>query len=134
MNDVDKPLGQRGQPVDTSINRQIEQEANWSLANWQFTWNYRELYNGIENDGSKKGNRYHHGLLTQQVLEVIKETGKDFGGFQDHSLNGGSDVQSLGYDEFIAPLIKSVQELTKKITDLEEKIKILENKQWQIGC
>ena len=35
----------------------------------------------------------------------------DFGGFQDHAVNGGQDVLSLGYMELIAPLIKAVQEL-----------------------
>jgi hypothetical protein len=93
-----------------------------------FKWNYRELYQDEVNDGSKKGSRYHHGLITQEVFEVIKETGKDFGGYQDHSLNGGSDVQSLGYDEFVAPLIKAVQELSEKCIILENRIKELENK------
>lgn len=93
-----------------------------------FKWDYREDYSEIqedgsivkhEKDGSKKGGRYHHGLIAQEVEKVIEETGTDFGGFQDHSINGGSDVLSLGYEELIAPLIKAVQELTKELEELK---------------
>jgi len=73
----------------------------------------------IMRDGSKKRLRYHHGLLSQQVKEVMDALGIDFGGFQDHKVLGGEDVLSLGYDEFIAPLIKSVQQLSDRLDALE---------------
>jgi hypothetical protein len=76
----------------------------------------------IVRDGSKKRPRKHHGLIAQEVRELIEETGVDFGGFQDHSLGGGEDALSIGYDEFIAPLIKAVQELSAKVKELEEQI------------
>jgi len=44
---------------------------------------------------------------------------QDFGGFQDHSINGGKDVLSLGYEEFIAPMVRAIQELSAKIVELE---------------
>ena len=78
-------------------------------------------------DGSKKRNRFHHGVIAQEVKKVIDETGIDFGGFQNHLINGGKDVMTVGYDELIAPLIKAVQEqqvmietLAKRIEELEE--------------
>jgi hypothetical protein len=73
----------------------------------------------VTRDGSKKRSRYHHGLIAQEVAAVIQETGIDFGGFQDHSLQGGEDVLSLGYDEMIAPLIRAVQELSARVKALE---------------
>ena len=94
-----------------------------------FKWDYREDYSEIqedgsivkhEKDGSKKGKRFHHGLIAQEVQEVIEETGKDFGGFQDHSVSGGSDVLSLGYEELIAPLIKAVQELSAELAEVKK--------------
>ena len=101
-----------------------------------YKWNYRIDYRQItydsenkpiitdlENDGSKTRIRYHHGLIAQEVEQVIKDTGIDFGGFQNHNINGGSDVYSMGYLELIGPMIKSIQELTKKINEL-----IIENK------
>src|SRR5690606_22283280 len=63
-------------------------------------------------DGSKKRTRYHHGFIAQEVPE-------GFGGYQDHKVQGGADVLSLGYDEFIAPLVKAVQELTQRVEYLE---------------
>ena len=72
-----------------------------------------------EQDGSMKGKRFHHGVIAQEIEEIIADTEIDFGGFQDHSHNGGSDVKSIGYTEFIAPLIKAIQELSKKVEVLE---------------
>lgn len=65
-----------------------------------------------DKDGSKKRTRYHHGFIAQEVPE-------GFGGYQDHKVQGGADVLSLGYDEFIAPLVKAVQELTQRVAELE---------------
>lgn len=61
----------------------------------------------IVRDGSKKRTRKHHGFIAQEVGEKFPE----FGGFQDHKVTGGEDVLSLGYDEFIAPMVKAIQEL-----------------------
>ena len=74
----------------------------------------------ITHDGSKTRTRFHQGLIAQEVAEVIKDTGLEFGGLQDHSINGGDDVMSIGYEEFIAPLIKAVQELSNKVKELEK--------------
>jgi Phage tail repeat like/Chaperone of endosialidase len=76
----------------------------------------------LTHDGSKKRSRYHHGLIAQDVKQLIDTTGIDFGGLQDHSKSGGEDVLSIGYDEFIAPLIKAVQELSLKVLDLETRL------------
>jgi hypothetical protein len=72
-------------------------------------------------DGSRKRKRYHHGLIAQEVKEVIDKTGVDFGGYQDHSLAGGLERMTIGYDELIAPLIKAVQELSKEVEALKNR-------------
>lgn len=51
--------------------------------------------------------------------------GVDFVGLQHHQEKGGLDVYSLGYGEFVAVLIKSVQELSAKVELLEGKVKTL---------
>lgn len=76
----------------------------------------------LEKDGSKKRIRYHHGLIAQEVRAVMDEMGVDFGGYQDHSVNGGDDVLSIGYEELIGPLIKSTQEMSSTIQGLETKL------------
>jgi len=75
--------------------------------------------NNITHDGTHTRTRYHHGLIAQEVQDVIQASGVDFGGFQDHSVNGGQDVLSIGYTELIAPMIKAIQELTARINVLE---------------
>lgn len=73
----------------------------------------------VKTDGSKKRSRFHHGFIAQEVQEVIKATGIDFGGFQDHKLAGGQDVLSLGYEELIAPMVKAIQELKAEVDALK---------------
>jgi hypothetical protein len=75
----------------------------------------------IVHDGSKKRSRFHHGLIAQEVKAILDAKGIDFGGFQDHSVKGGDDVLSIGYEELIAPLIKAIQELSAEVAALKAK-------------
>jgi len=79
----------------------------------------------LEKDGSKKRNRYHHGLIAQEVKSIMDAQGIDFGGYQDHSIAGGLDVLSIGYEELIAPLIKAVQELKAENDALKARVDAL---------
>lgn len=110
-----------------------------SLRPVDFRWDYRDDYveevdDGVdeegnplshvvihEKDGSKKRNRFHHGFIAQEVKETMDRLGIDFGGYQDHSINGGNDVKSLGYQELIAPMVKTIQEMDMRIKALEAK-------------
>jgi|GEM_PF-6688372 len=82
----------------------------------------------VKKDGSKKGWRLHQGFIAQEVFETMRELGVDFGGYQDHSINGGKDVLSLGYEEFIAVIVKGIQEQQKEIEELKNKIEKLEGR------
>ena len=79
-------------------------------------------HENIIRDGSKKRTRYHQGFIAQEVLALDV----DFGGIQDHKLNDGEDVLSIGYDEIIAPLVKAVQEQQAMINSLKARIETLE--------
>jgi hypothetical protein len=92
-----------------------------------YKWDFRNDYKDNNKDGSKKGNRFHHGVIAQDIETIIKDTGIDFGGFQSHSYNGGNDKLTIGYIEFIAPMIKAIQELNNKIIELNEKVNNLTN-------
>jgi hypothetical protein len=76
----------------------------------------------ITHDGSKKRTRYHSGIIAQELRNAIDAANfdaKGWGALQDHSVNGGDDVLSVGYDQFVAPLIKAIQELSAKVAALE---------------
>jgi len=95
-----------------------------------------EITNGIRvpimqelpNDGSKTRTRYHHGLIAQEVKQVMDVNSVDFGGFQDHSVKGGQEQLSIAYTELIAPMIKAIQELKTEVDTLKQRVTTLENK------
>ncbi|MFU0790805.1 tail fiber domain-containing protein [Virgibacillus proomii] len=101
-----------------------------------FKWDYRDDYIELNNDGSvtklkkdgtKKRNRYHHGLIAQEVKTVMDDLNVDFGGFQDHKMDNGNDILTIGYTELIAPLIKAIQDLNVKVESLNFEIEELKN-------
>jgi hypothetical protein len=77
-------------------------------------WKQANDINNIVHDGTHERTRYHHGLIAQEVKQVLDDKGIDFGGYQDHSIKGGKDVQSIGYNELVAPLIKAIQQLKQE--------------------
>jgi hypothetical protein len=82
-------------------------------------WLEASKLSNLVHDGTHTRTRYHHGLIAQEVQQVIETSGVDFGGFQDNSLNGGDDLMTVSYIELIAPMIKAIQELTARINVLE---------------
>jgi hypothetical protein len=107
----------------------------------EYRWDYRDDYfkevekedgtkelKKIPKDGSKKRSRFHQGFIAQEVKTIIDNTGIDFAGYQDHSIKGGCDFLSLGYTEFIAPMVKAIQEQQKIIETLQGKINTLKSK------
>ena len=85
-------------------------------------WVEQNKLSNINSNGAKKRSRFHHGLIAQEVAAAIDQLGIDFVGYQDHKINGGDDVLSMGYSELIAPLIKAVQQLSDKIEQLEKRL------------
>ena len=92
----------------------------------------------------EKGEKYHthqrtmFGLLGQQVRDAAQKLGlgyNDFAGVSDQDYENRNDPDwkpsytmkdktvQLAYDDFIAPLIKSVQELSTEVDSLKAKLK-----------
>ena len=61
--------------------------------------------------------RYHHGFIAQEVKEAM--SGDDWGVYVEDK---ETDFIGLRYDEFIADLVKVVQEQEKRIDALERKL------------
>jgi trimeric autotransporter adhesin len=60
-----------------------------------------------------------HGLVAQEVKEALDKTGVErFAGWSE----GADGCQRISAEAFVFPLIKAIQELTAKVTELEEKL------------
>ena len=63
--------------------------------------------------------RTHYGLIAQQVKSTLDEMGIDSVDFAGYVFDEDSDAMGLRYGEFISPMIKAIQELSKKVEVLE---------------
>jgi hypothetical protein len=77
----------------------------------------------FKHDGTHKRKRFHQSFMAHEVKMVMDELNIDFSGYQDHSLNGGEKVLSLGYSAFIPPIVKAIQEQQEQINDLIKELK-----------
>ena len=80
----------------------------------------------LDQDGNptyeaEPGTRYHYGLISQEVKQAVDaHTQKDFAGWTLDNPSDPNSGQGLRYGEFIAPLIKAVQELSARVAELEQ--------------
>jgi len=80
-----------------------------------------EAKDAVMETKEKTFTRTHFGLIAQEVEQVLKDsslTNNDFAGL---IYDEDADRYGMRYHELISPLIKAVQELSKKVTDLENK-------------
>jgi len=87
-------------------------------------------YKWIDGEQQNKGKdeREHQGLIAQQVAETVEKHGIDkntFGGLDIQKTEKYDDFHGMSYDQFVAPLIKAIQELSAEVEELKTK---LENK------
>ncbi len=100
--------------INTSDKRLKEDISNSNLG-LSFINKLRPVSYKFKND--KKPEKLKYGIIAQEVQEVLKESGnEDFAGITDKGEYLGAD-----YVQFIAPLIKAVQELSAKVEELEKK-------------
>ena len=92
--------------------------------------NHRERYIDIvedkrievENDGSRSGSRFHIGAIAQQIEEAMIKYDIDFAGLQHHSINGGQDVYTIGYQEFIGIQGLIIQRQQDRLLSIENRL------------
>jgi hypothetical protein len=65
--------------------------------------------------------RTHYGMVAQEVEATLSEHGKTTEQFAGFIHNEDADMYGLRYAEFIAPMIKSIQELKAENDDLKAK-------------
>ena len=79
--------------------------------------NVVEERDGVSTLRPVSGKRPHYGFLAQQVKQAMG--GRDFAGF---IFDPSEDVYGLRYEEFLAPLVKAVQELSARVRELEQQL------------
>lgn len=66
------------------------------------------------------GVRPHYGFIAQEVKQVMDDLGlEDFGGWSLSDKDDQDSLQSLRLMEFIAPMVKAIQELSARLDALE---------------
>ncbi len=104
--------------ADASINssdRRLKENISDSDLGLAFVNALRPVSYNLKN--KKNSAKLKYGIIAQEVQEVLKESGnEDFAGITDKGEYLGAD-----YVQFIAPLIKAVQELSAKVEELENK-------------
>jgi hypothetical protein len=69
------------------------------------------------------GVRTHYGLIAQDVKAALDAAGVvDFGGYIVDDLGKADSYCSLRYDEFLAPMIAAIKELSARVKELEAKL------------
>jgi len=96
----------------------------WNVGGNTITTETDEDGNTTEIVTPQPGTRTHFGLIAQEVKAAIPD-GVDFGGWVLTDKNDPTSQQALRYDQFIAPLIQAVKELTAKVEALEAELAIL---------
>lgn len=86
----------------------------------------REWWSNPQKDGTKKRNRRHNWFIAQEVKALADKLGVDFAGLQDHKLIDGTDTYTIGYEEFIPPIVATLQKAWSRIDDIEARLTALE--------
>jgi hypothetical protein len=73
---------------------------------------------------SREGQRQHFGLIAQEVRASLPAD-VDFGGWVKEDVGNPEGLEALRYEEFIAPLIKAVQELKAANDNLAAEVREL---------
>lgn len=70
----------------------------------------------------KNGKRLHHGFVAQELGAWKDENGETFAGFIDSKIRNPEEPQdyALSMIEFIAPMVKAIQQLSEKVESLEK--------------
>jgi hypothetical protein len=70
------------------------------------------------------GERYHYGLLAQEVKSSLDKfgIGDTFAGWTLDDPNDPESRQGLSYEQFISPIIKAIKEMSTKINNLQSQL------------
>ena len=121
-------------PSDERIKRNIE-DSTLGLTfvndlkprtyNWALKGNLPEYHSDYVKDSTEqwRNDKKVHGFIAQELKEAIDKAGDSVGdGFGAWSINEHNDLQRVSMVSMIPVLVKAVQELSAKVTELENKL------------
>ena len=85
-----------------------------------FRWRETGQVDAQGTPSQRPGVRPHYGLIAQEVRQALDGLGHD--DFAGYCYDADDDTYALRYSEFIAPLIKAVQELAARVEKLEAQL------------
>ena len=85
-----------------------------------FRWRETGQVDAQGTPSQRPGVRPHYGLIAQEVRQALDGLGHD--DFAGYCYDADDDTYALRYSEFIAPLIKAVQELAARVEELEAQL------------
>ena len=91
----------------------------------KYNWDHRDTYvreckyEYGKKDGTLAGTKEHYGLIAQELKSTLDELQIKFDGLGHDE---DKDAYRLTYEELIAPIIKSIQELHSRLKIVEEKV------------
>jgi hypothetical protein len=89
-----------------------------------FNWDHRDTYVrecGYEygkKDGTLASDRKDYGFVAQEVYQLLTNLNVEFDGLGHDS---DKEAYRIGYESFIGPIVKAIQELENRVAELEEK-------------
>lgn len=101
-------------------------QGRWDMRDDYVTYHEDGTVELTPRDGSKRRTRLHQWFIAQEVVDVCEKLGVEFGGVQNQSVNGGEDIYTLGYDEFIPPIVRALQQVDATVEALLTRITALE--------
>lgn len=115
----------------TSVNEKLKAEYDAEYAKYTAALDARNekvqaWWANPTKDASKKRCRKHNWFIAQEVKALADQLGIDFAGLQDHKLIDGTDTLTLGYEEFIPPMVLTLQKVWTRLDAIDERLKALE--------
>lgn len=94
------------------------------------SYKWKVGHNEVADDGTvapRAGSRTFYGLIAQDVKAVLDDLAVgDFAGWTLGDKEDADSVQGLRYTEFVAPLIRAVQEVSVQLKDISARLAALE--------
>ncbi|KAA3605344.1 MAG: hypothetical protein DWQ06_03535 [Calditrichaeota bacterium] len=88
----------------------------------------KEIPESLKNSSREKDEIRYSGFIAQEVEKIAKELNFDFSGV-DAPQDKDSQIYGIRYAEFVVPLVKAVQELSKTVESQNEEISNLKLQQ-----